>query len=176
MTLLGLAAPAQQRDSPNPMAPLTHPRSLWDTAPRPRSQTWSEATTRLLSGFWDIHRRALQREAPPGPVTVGSSHQAPWCRCRCCATSPLTLAATGCHLGEGAVTAVALAANDSRPAVAPASLLVAGARGGAHGVAVTRQAGVAAFGAVVEVLQGDGDGHQTACGDSRCLGSHVSGS
>lgn len=100
---------------------------------------------------------------------MGSSHHAPWCRCH--ATSPLTLAATGCHLGKGAVTAVALAADDSRPAMAPAGLLVTGARGGAHWVAVTRQAGVTAFGAVVEVLQGDGDGHQTARGDSRCLGA-----
>lgn len=78
----------------------------------------------------------------------------------------LTLAATGRHLSKRAVTAVALAANDPRPAVALASLPVTGAQGGAHGVAVTGQAGVTASGPVVEVLGGDGDSHQRAHWDS----------
>lgn len=150
--LAGAATPpARHPDSPLPTTSPTHPRSLWGTAPQPRARIWSGATTRLLSGFWGIRRRALWRQAARGRSRRGRSRPAPWCQ-HPAATSPLTLAAAGCHLGEGAVTAVALAADDAGPAVATAGFLVAGARGRAHGVAVARQAGVAAFRAVVEVL------------------------
>lgn len=51
---------------PFPIAIPTHPRNLWDTAPQPRNQTWSGATTHLPSGFWGSHRRVLWRQAPRG--------------------------------------------------------------------------------------------------------------
>lgn len=56
-------------------------------------------------------------------------------------TSPLlTPAATGCHLCEGAVTAVALAAKGSWTTGTLPAVGCTGTRGGAHWVAVTWEA------------------------------------
>lgn len=74
------------------------------------------------------------------------------------AGSPLTSAAAGRDLGERAVTAVALAAEGARAAGALPAVGRARARGGAHRVAVTREAGVTAPGAVVELLFENGSG------------------
>lgn len=74
------------------------------------------------------------------------------------AGSLLTSAAAGRDLGERAVTAVALASEGAGAAGALPAVGRAGARGGAHRVAVTRQAGVTAPGAVVELLVENGSG------------------
>lgn len=66
-----------------------------------------------------------------------------------------TLTAVARHLGEGAVAAVALPADDPCLAGALAGDRVAGARVGPQGEAVTWVAGVVVLGSVVIVLWGE---------------------
>lgn len=96
--------------------------------------------------------RSLLESPPKEPHTPTLGGSVPEPSVCGAAWSLLTPAATGCHLCERTVAAVALAAKGSWTTGALPAVGCTGTRGGAHRVAVTGEARVTAPRPVVELL------------------------